>query len=160
MASDKWAAAYGLLGAIVGGAATFAGAYWTGHQSQSAQQVVSDRTAYVEYAAAADQYKYNLVLIQDALSNHNNADYAQIRISLIAEVAPLYSDETQVLLVAPSNIDNDATKILGALFSVAIPINSSSADSEYLAEAIKSGNAWLSQFSDDTQRQLNPNKGG
>jgi hypothetical protein len=41
--SEARAAIYGLLGAIVGGLATFGGAYWTGHQTQSETQLMSER---------------------------------------------------------------------------------------------------------------------
>lgn len=92
--SDARAAVYGLLGAIIGGLATFGGAYWTGHQTQSETQSTSERSAYVAFGEAAGQYANNLIQLKFAYENHDNQSYAQIRANLAAEVGPLYGDVT------------------------------------------------------------------
>jgi hypothetical protein len=104
------AAIYGLLGAIIGGLATFGGAYWTGHQSQAAAQTTSERSSCVTFAAAAAQYQWTLQALADSVDQGGQA-YNQARASLIAQIPRLYSDSVQVTFVANMTISRDAAAI-------------------------------------------------
>lgn len=119
--TEARAAAYALVGAIVGGLATLGGAYWTGHQAQSEAQVVAERSAYINFAAVAYQVATNLSLLTNASSNHDQASYTAARDRIIADVGPLNSDAVSVELLAPLDIAYDAESVVNILFKVNLP---------------------------------------
>ncbi len=152
--SEARAAIYGLLGAIIGGLATFGGAYWTGHQAQSETQSTSQRSAYVIFGGAAQQYILNLVQLGDAIDHHNGESYKQIRTQLLAEWSPLYSDFITIRLISPTYIGDDALKLLQAI-TFYVPISPSSIDRHHLNSVITAGNDRTDRFESAAQAQLN-----
>jgi hypothetical protein len=149
------AAIYGLLGAIVGGLATFGGAYWTGHQTQSETQLMSERSAYVAYEGVVHQYAYDLIQLQNR-NNQVGPSYAGLRTSLIAQVTPLWSDLALIQLISPQSISNDGQDILDDLFEVALPNNVKDLNFNNLSSEIRNYRYDLTIFKQATRAQINP----
>jgi len=154
-ASDARAAIYGLLGAIIGGLATFGGAYWTGHQAQSQEQIASERSAYVTFAAAGYQIATDLSQLLST-SSGSKAAYTAVRNRIISEVGSFNSDAVLVELVAPLNIARDAEDIVNTLFSIPLPANPSSLPSKTVNSSIRKSLGQLSDFQTAAHAQLNP----
>ena len=120
--SEARAAVYGLLGAIIGGLATFTGAYWTGHQTVSLAQSTSARAACEEFAAVTSQYLVDLDRIKDSIKEGNNS-YSQTRTTTLAEVPLLYRDGVEVELYNNPTVGNDAGQLGSALGSINLRID-------------------------------------
>jgi hypothetical protein len=117
---------------------------------------MSERAAYVTFAAAADQYAYNLYQIKESFDRHDYRSYAQLYTHLVAEVSPLYSDATLVLLISPASIGNDATKVLNTLFSAYVSVDPKSFNRKAASNALTTISPEINQFKTAARAQFNP----
>lgn len=152
--SEGRAAVYGLLGALIGGLATFAGAYWTGHQTQSLAQSSTERSAYVAFAAAAAQFEFNIYQLQFNTAGGDKKSFEQITTNLYAENPSLFSDYTLVRLSSDPTIENDVTSIVDTLFSVAIPSSQGSIDVSQINSVDKTYTKEITKFETDASAEL------
>jgi hypothetical protein len=153
--SDGRAAVYGLLGAIIGGLATFGGAYWTGHQSENSALVTSQQNACVTFASAADQYLQDLNSLQDSL-DQGGAVYAQARARLSAEVPTLYKAAVEVEFINKNPVTADAITITNTLIGFDYDFASpKSIDREKLASIIGASKGQFQKFTGDAQTVFN-----
>ena len=154
--SEARAAVYGLLGAIIGGLATFSGAYWTGHQTISLAQSTSAREACVEFSAAVSQYLIDLDRIKDSI-NAVGSSYAQARTTALSEVPLLYRDGVEVDLYNNSTVSDDTTQLANALVSINLPIDPKQLDVNALATTESAALKQFVKFQVDSAIELNPN---
>jgi hypothetical protein len=155
MRSDVRAAVYGLLGAIIGGLATFAGAYWSGHQTLSLAQSTTARAACVAFASVADQYLNNLRQLQDSLNEGSNS-YARARTTIIAGLPSLYADSVQVDLSNDRTVSQDAADLASTVLTISFPIDGRQMDPHALAKAALTVANQLTKFQLDAGTELNP----
>jgi hypothetical protein len=146
---------YGLLGAIIGGLATFGGAYWTGHQSQSAADIAARRSAYIEFTAAVDQYRQDLVRLEDSL-RQGGKSYDHERSRLDAELPTLFRDAALVKLIGKWPVDRDAALTANSLIDFDVPVDPKLVDHNQLTKAIQDSGGKLQRFVDDATSEFNP----
>jgi hypothetical protein len=146
---------YGLLGAIIGGLATFGGAFWTGHQSQSAADITARRGAYIEFTAAVDQYRQDMVRLEDSL-RQGGKSYDHERSRLDAELPTLFRAATLVKLIGKWPVDQDAVLTSNCLIDFDVPVNPKSVNHNQLTLAIQKSKDGLQIFLDDATREFNP----
>jgi hypothetical protein len=154
--SEARAAVYGLLGAIIGGLATFAGAYWTGHQTISLAESTSARAACVEFADATSQFLVDLDRISDSLNEGGNS-YTQTRTTALAEVPLLYRDGDEVLLYNNPTVGGEASRLASTLVSGYLPTDPKQLNANALVAVRLSAKNQFAKFEQDAAIELNPN---
>jgi hypothetical protein len=152
--SESRAAVYGLLGAIIGGLATFGGAYWTGHQTESSNQISAERSAIIAFVSAAQQYELNLEDIPGTVQNVNL--YGELHNTLYAEAPALLGDAFLVGLSSSHAVEVDAAELSNSLLSIYIPPDPKSLDPSAISKAENSFKKYLYKLEGDAEGQINP----
>ena len=153
--SEGRAAIYGLLGAIIGGLATFGGAYWTGHQTESLNQSTSERNAYVAFITLATQYEVNLTHLPEAVGNANS--YGELRNTMNAEISSLISAGVTVAISSSSSATvHDAHSVFSLLTSIYVPLDPKSLNTKMIANIQGNFGKKLGQFESDVETELGP----
>jgi hypothetical protein len=148
--SDTRAATFGLLGALIGGAASLGGTYLSVHQTTQAAaverqqtRVTQQRVAYLDFATKANQYAVDL---RELKVRTGQREYARVRARLITEIAPLYTAYQGVLLAGPKNVSDAAGVVQGGLVQVYVPARRTDLSGPKLQQVLDASNPRLVTF--------------
>ena len=147
---ERRAAVFGLLGALVGGAASLGGSYVSVHETTRAAaaerqeaRITQQRTVYLDFATKANQYSVDLLEVSQL---DGQTAYARVRDRLIREVAPLYTAYQSVLFTGPKQVSDKAGVVQGGLVQVYLPPRRADLDRKKLEEAVNGSDPQLVAF--------------
>ena len=156
MASDGRAAVFGLLGALVGGAASFGGTYLNVHLTQKNERLDSERAAYVDFASKTDQYATDLIDVGQVLQARplRAEEYGKLRDRLRAEIAPVNTAYQALSILGTANVAQKAAALQQDLFGVFLPFEPRQANLKLLNTLLQKYYGLFAQYTDAARAQV------
>lgn len=139
----------GLAGAIIGGAASFGGTYFTTVWTRQAEHDDTARQAFVDVYARGAQFSTDLYELAE-----NPKTYVAVRRRLVRQNGPLHAAIANVRLLTDGDAAKRADQVATDLFKPVVPIDPRDVDSAALKKAVKRADGSLEQFADAARLEL------
>jgi hypothetical protein len=111
-----------IIGAIVGGVGSFAGAAYTLRQQHDQHLIDARKEAYVAEISAAQKYRGLLQDLVEAVDAHNSRRYATLRGREHQLASQLYNASVRAYLLAPKSDIEKVNDLPNTLYAYFLPL--------------------------------------